>query len=117
MGYISAEEVKKIRNEIKKELPEFKFSVTLDDHSGVCVSLMEGPFDHQGHEQLNHYYYQEHFKDQPEFVAMWDKVMKIVRGQKEVSYTGDSYSDYGSQPNYYIYLHVGKWDKHYKKAA
>ena len=42
MAYISTEEVKHIRNALKAEMPEYKFSVTKDDHHGVRIAFMEG---------------------------------------------------------------------------
>ena len=48
MAYINAEQVKAIRLALKKEFPEFKFSVTKRHHSEVDVRLMSGPsFDKQ----------------------------------------------------------------------
>ena len=41
MAFISAEDVKHIRNELKKELPQYKFSVVRDHHSSVTISLMK----------------------------------------------------------------------------
>ena len=43
MAYISTEDVKHIRNTLKKELPQFKFSVVRDHHSSVSIDLMKGP--------------------------------------------------------------------------
>ena len=43
MAYISAEDVKHIRVALKKEFPQYKFSVTRDHHLGVNVNFMNGP--------------------------------------------------------------------------
>ena len=43
MAYISTEDVKHIRNTLKKELPQYKFSVVRDHHSRVSINLMKGP--------------------------------------------------------------------------
>ena len=43
MAYISTEDVKHIRNELKKILPQYKFSVVRDHHSSVSINLMKGP--------------------------------------------------------------------------
>ena len=43
MAYISTDDVKHIRNSLKKELPQFKFSVVRDHHSSVSINLMKGP--------------------------------------------------------------------------
>ena len=57
MAYISTDDVKHIRNTLKKELPQFKFSVVRDHHSSVSIALMKGPafkdyeyFDRYTHE-------------------------------------------------------------------
>lgn len=42
MAYISTDDVKHIRNTLKKELPQFKFSVVRDHHSSVTIALMKG---------------------------------------------------------------------------
>lgn len=115
MPYISTEEVREIRKNIRKELPEFKVSVTKDHHSSVCVSLMEGPVDFKGdHIQVNHYWYKDHYKDQPEVVEIFSKILDTIykcKNQKTLVVDGD----YGAVPNYYIDINVGKWDKPYKK--
>ena len=43
MAYLSAEDVKHIRVALKKEFPQYKFSVTRDHHLGVNINFMEGP--------------------------------------------------------------------------
>ena len=43
MAYISTEDVKHIRNTLKKELPQYKFSVVRDHHSSFSINLMKGP--------------------------------------------------------------------------
>ena len=41
MGYISTDDVKKIRNALKTEIAEYKFSVVRDHHSSVTISMMK----------------------------------------------------------------------------
>ena len=43
MAYLSAEDVKHIRVALKKEFPQYKFSVTRDHHLGVNINFMKGP--------------------------------------------------------------------------
>ena len=43
MAYISTDDVKHIRNTLKKELPQYKFSVVRDHTSSVTIALMKGP--------------------------------------------------------------------------
>lgn len=113
MPYISKEEVKEIRNRLKKELPQLKFSVVNQDNSCVCISIMEGniPFENlRGYEQVNQYYINENYKNS-EWLAPLTKINKIASEKvKIVSYD----TDYGNWPNYYVNISIGKWDKPYK---
>lgn len=117
MPYITSEEVKSIRNEIKKAFPDFKFSITRESHSTVRVAIMEGNLDFGGgHIQVNGFYVKENYKDQPEIRDMFLKILEIIHNEKEMIVSEEE-TDYGRWPNYYINLHVGKWDKDYKKVA
>ncbi len=116
MPYITKEEVKEIRNNLKKALPEFKLSVTMRHHSVVCVSLMKGPAIegiNKEYESINQFWYEKTFKDHPKTVELFKTIMNTIndsKSQKEVTYDGD----YGSVPNFYIDINVGKWDKPYQ---
>ena len=73
MEYINAEDVNHIRVALKKEFPQYKFSVTRDHHLGVNINFMKGPrfaeyeyFDRysgemkednlDGYHQINHFH-------------------------------------------------------------
>ena len=43
MAYISTEEVRAIRNELKATFPEYRFSVKKRHHSSVDVDVIKGP--------------------------------------------------------------------------
>ena len=43
MAYINAQDVNHIRVALKKEFPQYKFSVTRDHHLGVNINFMKGP--------------------------------------------------------------------------
>lgn len=117
MPFISSAEVKTIREELKKTFPEYKLSVTCENHSTVRVSIMEGPMEfEEGHEQINHYYINEHYKDRPNQAEMLSKVLSVIEGKKEVRIVSRD-TDYGDWPNYYINIQVGKWDRPYKRKA
>jgi len=117
MPFISTQEVKEIRTQLKAQLPEFKFSVTKCHHSEVSVSIMAGPveFD-KAHFQVNHFWIDSNYANQPEIRDLFNKIMGIIRGSKGQRIIVED-GDYGSIPNYYISLNVGKWDKPYSKAA
>lgn len=112
MAYISSEKVKEIREKIKKEFPRFKFSITKQHHSGVMIRIMAGPFDFSDvdHKQLNTYYLEKIYNVPLREMAL--KIMDIVHTVEPVKYheTGD----YGTQPSFYTYIHLGEWDKPYK---
>ena len=45
MAYINAEDVNHIRVALKKEFPQYKFSVTRDHHLGVNINFMKSSHD------------------------------------------------------------------------
>jgi hypothetical protein len=117
MSYISKEDVKTIRQAVKKLFPKpYKFSITREHYSSVCISLMEGPEDiEETYQQLNEYYPDRY----DGFIS--DMIKKI----KDICYktkdhfdrnAGDMGADYPGW-NYHINIHIGKWDKPYKKVA
>ena len=61
-----------------------------------------------GHEGVNHYYIKDHYKDKSEVCEVLCKINDIMRKDNEiVSEDGD----YGSIPNFYTHLEIGRWDK------
>lgn len=117
MPYISAEDVKKKRQEIRKAFPKFKISVTGQSHSSIHVDILEAPFNMLtekelfGYEPVNHFYIEEHFKNTPKIMEVLLKIKDIIsKGQKEIVYDGD----YGSVPNFYINMRIGRWDRPFK---
>jgi len=103
MAYIDTQKVKEIRNKIKKQFPEFKFSIVREHYSTVKISIIEGSVDlGETYQQLNPYYL-ERIENQA-LRELAQEILKIVRETVEVKYheTGD----YGSQPNYYTYIQV-----------
>ena len=114
MPYISKEEITRKRKAIRAALPGFKVSVRNMHHSGIQVTLQEGPITmpvgERGYEQVNHFYYREHYADRPDVVRVLDRIMTIAANdQKEAFYDGD----YGSVPNFYVRLSIGEWDRTY----
>ena len=116
MPYITTDEVKAKRKEIRKTFPDYKFSVRCENHSTVSVSIMEGPLalTTRGYEQVNPYYIARNYEDRPEVAKLLEAVVGIAaRGKREIVYDGD----YGSIPNFYVTLEVGKWNRPYKVSA
>ena len=121
MPYITKEQVRAKRAALKKALPQFKLSVTTEHYSGIKVAIMAGPTDFgTEYQQLNPYIdYREarynsstgEYDSNPPIQAVLDIVMPILNeGQGE----GFEDSDYGHVPDYYTWVHIGKWDKPYQ---
>jgi hypothetical protein len=127
MAYIGADSVKAIRNALKAEFPEIKFSVTLDNHSSVNVSIMESPYnlinEHTcdesdikfGYTNINHYY-TDRYPHQNLYQRIWDivKIAPFNAGTEDEPWydRSDIMTDY-FDVSYYFTLRVGKWNKAY----
>ena len=120
MPYITKEQVKAKRKALKAALPQFKLSVTTEHYSGIKVAIMEGPINFGiEYTQLNPHIdyrahswnrYTEEYDSNPPIQDLLDIVMPILNEGKGAS-TEDG--DYGSIPDYYTWVHIGKWDKPY----
>ena len=135
MAYISTDDVKHIRNTLKKELPQFKFSVVRDHTSSVTIALMKGPafkdyeyFDRYTHEtkigtlnedhhQINQYHLEDFYGK--ENAKVLDKIHSIAltapakNGGKVWYNNSDAMIDYFDTA-YYVHIEVGKWNKQYE---
>ena len=133
MAYISVEDVKMIRNALKKEMPQYKFSVVRDHHSSVTIAMMKGPafaefeyFDrytheykkgtlgqNNGYDQINTYHTGDFYGE--ENAAIFDKIVKIAKTAPTKQWYDDSdaMTDYFDTA-YYIHLNVGKFGKDYE---
>ena len=135
MAYISTDDVKHIRNTLKKELPQYKFSVVRDHTSSVTIALMKGPafkdfeyFDryahetkigtlNDGHHQINQYHLEDFYVK--ENAKVLDKIHSIAltapakNGGKVWYNNSDAMIDYFDTA-YYVHIEVGKWNKPYE---
>jgi len=103
-------QVKKILSNKHKA---FKWSVSTDHHNSYSIDIMSGPLDFGKHEQINHYHYQEQLADlDPKCVELISDILDACQEVRPINYheTGD----YGNQPNYYINIRIGKWDRPYQ---
>lgn len=110
MALISIERVKEIREALKKKYPKVKFSVTREHYSTVKVAIMESPYEFpENYMQLNPIgmYIKEHHAGKP-YLDMLLDISKICH---EGKHTVVECSDYGSVPNFYVDIHIGKWNK------
>lgn len=120
MAYITTQEVAAIRQALKTEMPEFKFSVSKGSGSlSVRVAILKGPVDFGNTlTSVNHYWMHEHFADRPEALAVLNKVEKIIKtapaiaGGREWFDKSDIQTDY-FHTAYYYDITVGKYNKEY----
>ena len=121
MPYITKDQVKAKRAALKAALPAYKLSVTTEHFSGIKVAIMAGPTDFgTEYTQLNPYIdYREarynsntgQYDSNPPIQDVLDILMPILNeGMGE----GFDDSDYGLIPDYYTWVHIGKWDKPYQ---
>lgn len=103
MPYISSEQVRSMRVELRKRFPEFKFSVRRDGAISVDVDILSGPIDFgTTNTSVNHYYVEQHWTGVAKDFLL--QVVEIVtRGKSVESYDGD----YGNIPSWYVSVEVG----------
>ena len=127
MAYITAEETKQIRNKLKEELPNLKFSVRKGAGSySVNVSIVKGDVDfrdirwygRRGIGSVDSNYHipinQFHLYQYKEHEELFEKIMNIIKTAPDRKWFDHSNSqiDYFSTA-YYIDLSVGRWNKPY----
>ena len=123
MPYITKDQVKAKRAALKAALPQYKLSVTTEHYSGIKVAIMAGPTDFgTEYTQLNPYinYREERYNSNtgqmdsnPPIQAILDIVMPILNEGKGEGFQD---SDYGHVPDYYTWVHIGRWDKPYTQT-
>ena len=121
MPYITKDQVKQKRAALKAALPAYKLSVTTEHYSGIKVAIMAGTTDFgTEYTQLNPYidYREERYNSNtgqydsnPHIQDVLDIVMPILNEGKGEGFED---SDYGHVPDYYTWVHIGKWDKPYQ---
>ena len=121
MPYITKDQVRAKRAALKAALPAYKLSVTTEHYSGIKVAIMAGPTDFgTEYTQLNPYIdYREdrynsstgEYDSNPNIQDILDIVMPILNEGKGEGFED---SDYGHVPDYYTWVHIGKWDKPYQ---
>lgn len=130
-----------IRESLKKEIPQCKFSVIGDNYSmgrSINVALMEGPFDvfnptytpNQNwdgklYAQVNHYQLRDEWKDnsngQNNGAYLTKECWEVMKKATEITSRehwdkSDIQSDYFNC-NFYIHMAIGKWNKPYIKKG
>lgn len=129
MAYISAEDVKAIREELKQAFPKWKFSVRKGSGSlSVDVNIMQGTcafaegfeksFQGRRYCQVNQYWIKDHWKDEDDQKALIqiNEIMHNAPGRRDPSRAyfdeSDAMTDY-FHTAFYTHLSIGKWDQDY----
>lgn len=126
MAYITSEEVKQIRTDLKARFPKFKFGVTKHHHSQVTVTIKKSNHkfedlltnNDRNHVTVNHYWLDQNVKNKEdrEFLsAIHDIILTSpakVTG-KEFRNNSDIQSDY-FDVSYYYTINIGSWDTPYE---
>jgi hypothetical protein len=109
MAYISTEQVKEIRTELKNQFPNAKFSIKREHYSGVRIAVLASNVDFGiDYKQVNEYYINEHYSGDQ--AALLSKVYDIA----SKGTTWRETCDYGSQPSHYVWITIGAFDKTYQ---
>jgi hypothetical protein len=120
MAYISADDVKAIRTELKQAFPTWKFAVRKGSGSlSVDVTILQGTarFDGNTNTQVNPYWIEQHWKDE-EDRAVLTKINEIMHnapgraGGRVYFDESDAMTDY-FHTAFYTHLSIGSWDKPY----
>lgn len=117
MPFMSAEHTKRIRDEIKKTFPKFKFSIRNRHYLSVNINILSGPIEMikdqnnlRRNEQVNQFYIRDNYKDYPEIRDILLKIYEIAnQGNGQECYD----VDYGSIPDFYVHIEIGDWNKPY----
>ena len=121
MAYINKEQVKQIRESLKKEFPEIKFSVRKENYSSVHVTILKSPYNFS---DLPNYRSDSstsvnHFRV-PDCVhrRMFEKILMIIKTGSDRKWfdKSDSMTDY-FHVAFYIHLYVGHWEKGYEMIS
>ena len=96
------ERVAQIRAKLKEKYPYIKFSITKDGYNGVNIRILEAPID---------------FSDKEN-----QQAKAALKDIEDIASEGVTYretGDYGNQPDFYVWVRVGTWDKPfvYKPSA
>ncbi len=135
MAYITAEDVKAIRNELKARYPQFKFGCKKSSGSlSVDVTIKQGPVDFienylagatpganvdyirkSGTLQVNPYWLDSTYSG--EALTILEDIVKIVKTAPARGWydRSDIQSDYFDTA-YYFHISIGEWNKPYQVA-
>lgn len=112
MPHITTEKVAIVRQQLKEQFPDFKFSVRRDRDSTIDIAVLAGPIDFGSENAtVNVYWIADHWKDNVPAMEFLLKVHAIANdGNRIVSQDGD----YGNIPKFYVDMHIGRYETKYK---
>ena len=131
MAYITAEDVKAVRSELKEAFPKWKFSVRKGSGSlSVDVNILRGTVDFKTggdglkegkvhYCQVNQYWIDSHWTDleSREALKKINEIMHNAPGRADPSRKyfdhSDAMTDY-FHTAFYTHLSIGAWDKEYE---
>jgi hypothetical protein len=125
MAYITAQDVKAIREELKVAFPKWKFSVRKGSGSlSVDVTILRGTVDFsenfkdRRHCQVNQYWIDSHWTDYEakEALKRINEIMHNAPGRaggRKFYDNSDAMTDYFDTA-FYTHLSIGQWDKDYE---
>lgn len=117
MAYIDTATVKTIRQALKNEFPNIKFSVRKFDHTSVRVAIVKSPiFDDGVDEQVNQYWIDRDIRFTYYQRQVLKRVDEIIRVSGEHFDDSDSMTDYFHCAFYYD-ISVGLFDKPHEKTS
>jgi hypothetical protein len=120
MAYISANDVKAIRAELKEKFPKWKFGVRKGAGSlSVDVTIKQGTASFEGktYQQVNQYWIDSHWTDYEDAQAL-KRINEIMHnapgraGGKVYYDRSDAMTDYFDTA-FYTHLSIGSWDQPY----
>lgn len=117
MAYVNQEKKSKIVSELKKVMPaNWKWSVSVENHSGIRLTISKGPKelcfsprvnDFQDTRDLNPYYIETEFTS-PELKATFKNIIAALNTDNHDN--SDLMTDY-FDVGHYIYISIGRWNK------
>ena len=115
MAYVSQEKKKALAPAIKAVLKKYKVkaSIAVSNHSALVVNIREGavPFKPSDHYQVNEYYYEDHYADNPTLVSFLDELISAMKGPNYHNNDNAMVDHYDR--SHYTYINFGQCDKPY----
>ncbi len=115
MAYMNQEKKKRLAPAIKEVLKKhnMKGTLSVQDYSQLTLTLKSGSIDF-GTDQINEYWYKDHFADNPAALAFLSEVIPAMNAENFDK--SDIMTDY-FHVGYYISVKIGSYDKPYELIA